>query len=101
MGQYIKKPIIVEAVQFLGNPHAVDVTDAFSEYPEWLSFKLHKDIVLPEDKGNIVQIKTPHGWTTTEPGNYIMLNVQGSEVYPISAETLELSYNKVEKEEEN
>lgn len=101
MGQYIKKPIIVEAVQFLGNPHSASVTDAFSEYPEWLSFKLHSDILLPEGRGNIAQIKTSHGWTTTEAGNYIMLNAQENEVYPISAETLELSYDKVEKEEEN
>lgn len=95
--KYRKKPVVIEAVQFLGfsekNGQVV-----LSERPAWLVEQFGKDIVF-FDEENTLTIKTLEGNHTASIGDYIIKGVKG-ELYPCKPDIFEQTYDPEEGENE-
>lgn len=93
MTQYRKKPVVIEAVQWLPeDPRHVN--------PAWLSAA--QDIPWPKNgavRSNnlLLQIMTLEGTMTVNVGDYIIQGVKG-ELYPCKPDIFELTYERVENE---
>lgn len=106
MPLYRKKPVIIEAVQFVG---FVDTGfmglygPAFKgQMPDWL-----KDSQMPEgttnleegqwtysDGNNVLLIKTLEGVMTAKEDDYIIQGVNG-EIYPCKPDIFDITYEEV------
>ena len=82
--QYIKKPVVIDAVQFTGTN--------YSEIREFMSSEF-------EIKCNGIIIRTLEGDHLARPSDYIIKGVKG-EFYPCSEEIFNLTYDKVEIKQE-
>ncbi|MER2061402.1 MAG: hypothetical protein ABS894_00575 [Aerococcus urinaeequi] len=81
MGKYRKKPVVVDAVQFIiGAPQ-----------PEWFTEAVRNGSIL---NGPEIVIRTLEGDMTAIPGDYIIRGVKG-EIYPCKQEIFEATYDKV------
>lgn len=83
MQQYIKKPVVIEAVQYTGNN--------YSEIRDFMQadFKI-------TDTGII--IKTLEGNHLAKPSDFIIRGIKG-EFYPCKEEIFNLTYDKIKQEE--
>lgn len=81
MCKYRKKPVVIEAFQWLGYLETPDM-------PEWA--KLYED---PNNTNNAI-IKTLEGAMTAVPGDFIVQGVRG-ELYPCKPDIFEETYEKV------
>ena len=88
--RYRKKPVVIEAVQFLG----FDTKNGqvkFDEYPEWLKSEFGHTCVF-FDKPDTLTIKTLEGDVTVRVGDYIIKGVVG-ELYPCRHDIFEATYD--------
>lgn len=91
MANYRKKPVIVEAVQFLNG----ELTE---RCPNWLSAALNTD---PNEVGSVTRIgnqvfiNTLEGEMKGNNGDYIIRGVNG-EIYPCKPDIFEKTYEKVD-----
>lgn len=87
--EYRKKPVVIEAVQFLG----FDNTNNFSERPEWLIKAIYKDeTVKLFGEPNELTIETLEGPIYADIGDYIIRGIQG-EIYPCKPDIFEVTYD--------
>jgi hypothetical protein len=84
--QYIKKPLVIEAVQYDGNFRCLDV---FS-INEVGNFKLGKE----EDGSSYLLIPTLEGDIKCSKLDYIIRGIKG-EYYPCKPDIFELTYEKI------
>ena len=82
--QYIKKPVVIDAVQFTGTN--------YSEIREFINSEF-------EIKCNGIIIRTLEGDHLARPSDYIIKGVKG-EFYPCREEIFNLTYDKVEIKQE-
>lgn len=87
MPEYIKKPVVVEAIKW-----ETDMDQA--EYPTWLTEAIGIGLVWFEN-GNMY-INTLEGIFTATNGDYIIKGTHG-ELYPCKPWIFESNYDKVEK----
>ena len=98
MATYRKKPVEIEAVQFNGfDPTSGQVT--LSERPKWLISEFGNRILFFGEKDTLT-IKTLEGEHIASVGDYIIKGVKG-ELYPCKPDIFELTYEMVEKTNEN
>jgi hypothetical protein len=92
--KYRKKPIVVEASQFLGfdnnSGHVM-----FSDRPNWLNNQIGKNIEFFKVK-NTITIKTLEGDMLCGVGDYIIQGVNG-ELYPCKEDIFNKTYERVEE----
>ena len=87
--KYRKKPIEVEAFRLFFHP-----------YPEWFFDQMKAgniSLVLNGPGDNRVEIRTLEGEMMAYKGDYIIRGVKG-EIYPCKADIFEMTYEKVEGE---
>jgi hypothetical protein len=97
MPQFRKKPVVIEAVQYVGlGAEDGDVVFA-SEPPEWLVAALDKKVGEPGKFGVFggeARIVTLEGDHTATPGDWVIRGVQG-ELYPCKPEIFAATYELV------
>lgn len=81
MGMYRKKPVVIEAIQWIGQ----DISDVleFSDDIVWMSLHPSK-----------LSIKTPEGEMKASMGDWIIKGVNG-EVYPCKDDIFQKTYDVV------
>jgi hypothetical protein len=86
---YRKKPIIIEAIQWTGNPKSTTVDNdlSFVDAYKNRTFKLNGDKLL---------INTLEGEMTANPGDFIIKWVQG-EFYPCKPDIFDQTYEAVDE----
>lgn len=87
---YKKKPIAIEAVQYLGINKQNRIM--FDERPDWLEWDFKHDIIYMDGKNNL-RIKTLEGDMLVKPNNYIIKGVKG-EVYSCDCDIFNETYDK-------
>jgi hypothetical protein len=88
MAQYRKKPVVVEAVQWLGE-------ESFAELYRFTDADNNYGIVgMKNGRGDIAQITTLEGVMDAQPGDFIIKGVQG-EFYPCKPDIFEKTYELV------
>lgn len=86
--KYRKKPVVIEAVEFLG----FDDTSNFSERPDWLIKAIYKDeTVMLFGEPNKLTIETLEGPIFANVGDYLIKGVQG-EIYPCKPDVFKETY---------
>jgi hypothetical protein len=86
MGQYRKKPVVIDAVQYDGNFRCLDI---FS-IREVGDFKVKKE----DDGSTYLLIPTLEGEMKASLGDYIIRGVKG-EFYPCKSDIFEMTYEKL------
>ena len=86
MKQYRKKPVVIEAVQFLGDVGVPEIMD--------LDVGVGHDASVGHD---YLMITTKEGVMRAEPGDWIIRGVKG-ELYPCKSDIFALTYERVEEE---
>ena len=87
MAKYRKKPVVIEAFQWLNKQWVVPDD-------HWLiKAQDRKEIRLA---GDILLIKTPEGEMQAKPGDWIIRGVKG-EIYPCKPDIFEATYEAVEE----
>jgi hypothetical protein len=92
MGIYRKKPVEIEAVQYDGNFRCLDIFNIH----DVKDFKLGKE----SDGSPYLLIPTLEGDMKCSKGDYVIRGVKG-EYYPCKPDIFELTYEMVEKTNEN
>lgn len=94
MGQYRKKPVVIDAFKWTADEHQTDD-------PVWIVEAIKRGDVLigaespPEDPTIVMRIKTLEGWMTGQIGDYIIRGIKG-EIYPCKPDIFEASYDAVD-----
>ena len=81
--KYVKKPVVIEAFQFMYEP-----------MPEWFTEAISLDIVEPSVSWRELKIKTLEGVMFARAGDWIIKGVKG-EIYPCKDEIFKMSYDEV------
>ena len=89
MAKYRKKPIVIEAVKYLGGGNVEN-----SDVPDWMRKAFEDGALVAADGGDPLRITTLEGELTVFPGNYIIQGVQG-ELYPCKSDIFEETYEAV------
>lgn len=84
MPQYRKKPVVIEAVQFVGGHHSADVIKAFAG-ESYICWHIHS---------NTVSIHTLEGNITASVGDFVIRGVKG-EFYPCKPDIFAATYEAV------
>lgn len=90
MSKYRKKPVVVDAWQWNGDP-----TQASILVPSYVRENARP---RPEDPSLLI-VSTPEGEMTTSPGDWIIRGVEG-EVYPCKPSVFDATYEPVSEDEE-
>jgi hypothetical protein len=80
--KYRKKPVVIEAIQFLGDENVNAVAKFVGDPDEY-------------GKADFYDIETLEGTMTARPGDWIIRGVQG-EFYPCKPDIFEATYEAVE-----
>ena len=93
---YRKKPVEVEAIQYLGVSNLEDVLAFTGKHPSWYTyFKSMDDYKrFVATHGEIFKIKTLEGSMLAQPGDWIIRGVAG-EHYPCKPDIFEKTYELV------
>lgn len=100
MGQYRKKPVVIEAVQFVQN-HADEAEFAEHDIPDWLLDAMAAppgevgSIWVEERRRSRLVIGTLEGFMTCAPLDFIIRGVKG-EIYPCKPDIFAATYEAVE-----
>lgn len=92
--KYKKKPVVIEAVKFLGFYGKECNFCNFDERPQWLVDAIHKDKLIDFfDSPEKLTIHTLEGHIYASPGDYIIRGVQG-EFYPCKPDIFDETYEQ-------
>lgn len=86
MALFRKKPVTVEACQWLGEPVA--------HLPAWCSTKVGAGDRTPDDRPTTLVIETLEGAMIAQRGDWIIKGVKG-EIYPCKPDIFSLTYERV------
>ena len=89
MSYYRKKPVVIEAVQYLGGGNMVN-----NEAPDWLWDALRSGVVRSTNGTDPFVITTLEGEHIASPGDWIIRDIKG-ELYPCNPDIFEATYEKV------
>lgn len=87
MPSYVKKPCVIEAVQWLGDPNQEITKD------DWLVAAVCAKTVQVENER--LKIETLEGTMYADKGDYIIKSVAG-EIYPCKPDIFKQTYNKLD-----
>ena len=87
MAKYRKKPVIIEAFQYVKNMGEITYT-----IPMWFIYACNNGTVFSDDKNDY--IKTLEGNHLISDGDFIIQGVKG-EIYPCKENIFHLTYEKV------
>lgn len=87
MAKYRKKPVVIEAVQWLNK------SIACPPGPEWFFEAERKDII--QLAGDVLHIKTLEGVMQAHPGDWIIRGIKG-ELYPCKPDIFAATYEPLE-----
>lgn len=85
---YQKKPIKIEAVQYLGF-----TAPNFTDYPVWLLKAIESKVITKTRKGLFVH--SLEGLMKVSKGDYIIKGING-EIYPCKPDIFEKTYEVIE-----
>jgi hypothetical protein len=85
MPKFRKKPVVVEAIQFVEQD-----THHWGNAPTWLYTALENDVVFVQDRK--LNIRTLEGVMTADLGDWIIQGVKG-ELYPCKPDIFEATYD--------
>ena len=89
---YVKKPVIIEAHQILGEDSALAIEDWINDNKQW---NVTLDANAYEHSGRwCIEIETLEGVMTASHGDYVIRGVQG-EFYPCKPDIFEQTYEKM------
>ena len=91
--KYIKRPVLVEAVEFKG-VDPIHKTLLFDEKPHWLSDALWSDTIIIRENGDLA-IRTLEGIMTAKRGYFIIRGVEG-EIYACEPSIFIKTYEEAE-----
>jgi len=94
MGIYRKKPVEIEAIQFTGDHLSINRLTLWSNKQVWPNTSGFGEFL------GTLSINTLEGIMTASKGDYIIKGVKG-EFYPCKPDIFELTYEMVEKTNEN
>ncbi len=86
MAQFRKKPVIIEASQWLGEPIA--------HLPAWCAGKVGPGDRTPDERPSTLVIETLEGAMIAQRGDWIIRGVKG-EVYPCKPDIFFMTYERV------
>ncbi|WP_420415275.1 hypothetical protein [Roseibium sp.] len=95
MPKFRKKPVEIEAFQWMGGSERAGSDDHFITAVNWLIERLPDDRTSKFVKGDKIEIETLEGTMTASPGDWIIRGVQG-ELYPCKPDIFEATYEPVE-----
>ena len=88
--KYRKKPVEIDAIQWLGEK-------SFDELYKFTNADNNYGIVgMKDGKGDVAQIRTLEGVMDAQPGDFIIKGVKG-EFYPCKPDIFKLTYDEVQK----
>lgn len=90
MPKFRKKPVVIEAIQFVGK-------ESFPAILDWTNFAVAATGRKTEDGQwyPVVEIETLEGTVTASPGDWIIRGVKG-ELYPCKPDIFEQTYELAE-----
>ncbi len=97
MGEYRKKPVVIEAVQWAAHADAeADTGYVFDAptLPDWLLAALSSDVTINED--GTLRVSTLEGEYIASPGDWIIRGVKG-ELYPCKPDIFDATYEPAEQ----
>ncbi|MCO7125104.1 hypothetical protein NIE88_04860 [Sporolactobacillus shoreicorticis] len=86
MAKYRKKPVVIEAFKWTGEPDQI-------EDPEWIIKAFKTGVAYFEDE--VFKIHTLEGDHTVSPGDYVIKGISG-ELYPCKPDIFQKTYEKAE-----
>ena len=100
--KYRKKPVVIEAVQFVDSDPE-KLIQAFNESPQWLREAMVGGIIrsklyLTSPLRGFFEIKTLEGVMRLNEGDWLIRGIKG-ELYPCKDEIFKMTYEKVEDED--
>lgn len=98
MAKFVKKPIVIEAVQFKYAEYA-DNPLLFDEVPDWLSVAINEKKIVPDFKTEdywYLMIETLEGTMFAGPDDWIICGIKG-EIYPCKNDIFKATYTKLEE----
>lgn len=94
MAKFRKKPVEIEAIQWLGLPMqngAIHAAAHMQKVEDWLLERMPDDRSA-KFKGDTIEIETLEGTMTASPKDWIICGVQG-ELYPCKPDIFEATYD--------
>ncbi|CAD5896895.1 hypothetical protein [Carnobacterium maltaromaticum] len=91
MAKYRKKPVVIEAVQFIGGTGYIGSKDSNSIHVGWLKSAYDEGIITETSDGLGLLIHTLEGTMHVSVNDYIIQGEQG-EFYPCKPDIFELTY---------
>ena len=95
MNKYRKKPVVIEAIQYLGLRINSDKILAFTNNIAYM--KANKNPITKENDSWDCIIPTLEGAMKAVKGDFIIKGIQG-EFYPCKPDIFEATYEKIEEE---
>ncbi len=92
-GKYVKKPVVIEAVQWTGKNYDECMNFMESYCGNKLAYEDYEEQCI--ETGEIL-INTPEGRLTASKNDWIIKGVKG-EFYPCKPDIFDLTYNKYEE----
>jgi hypothetical protein len=92
MPSYRKKPVVIEAIQYLGGGNV----DGHAS-PAWLWEALESGVAYYTNGADPLRLKTLEGDHTVSPGDFIIRGVKG-ELYPCKPDIFADTYDAVPEE---
>lgn len=86
MAKYSKKPVVIEAVKYIGHGNFED-----HALPDWIWRAFESKVLLPTGGSDPLLIKTLEGDLTVSPNDYIIQGVSG-ELYPCKPDIFDKTY---------
>ncbi|HEV2079418.1 MAG TPA: hypothetical protein VGR19_05925 [Allosphingosinicella sp.] len=90
MSRFRKKPVVIEAVQYLGNGNTKD-----HDVPKWMWEAFENKTLQPTNGCDPLYIKTLEGDHLCSPGDWIIRGTKG-ELYPCKPDIFAEIYEPVE-----
>ena len=84
--KYRKKPVVIDAVQWTGQPVA--------EWPTWLKARSHEIGTITVNEKTALVIPTLEGNHSASDGDWIIKGIAG-EIYPCKPDIFEATYEPV------
>lgn len=90
--KYRKKPVVIEAVQYLGATNAMEVCDWINDE----GGEAYTNVSGVKGVPTLIEIETLEGTMSAEPGDWVIRGVQG-EFYPCKPDVFQQSYELAEE----
>jgi hypothetical protein len=91
MSQYRKKPVVINAQQFIPKPDEIVFKFCICNNEERIVVAFP---IFTDGKSQVLRIETLEGIMQANPGDYIIRGIKG-EFYPCKAEIFEATYEKI------